>query len=275
MAPGQARDLQSRVDELVWYHTIDVAPGVATKGWFDLRHAVDLIPFPDVRGKRCLDIGTWDGFYAFELERRGAAEVVAIDLDDLAGLDYPPEVRAIPTFERSATWVSRTPGFELAHELLGSSVSWEPLNVYDLDPARVGKFDVVVCGSLLVHLRDPVRALDAIRSVTAGQFVSIDFLHTPLELLARRRPLFELRGVGSDFQWWLASDAGLRRLLEVGGFTIEAASKRFLLRHGSTYTATMPRSTRSTARQLVNWALTGDRMHSGHLHRAYRARPRF
>src|SRR5690606_2603762 len=63
-------------DHPFWYHTIDVAPGVTTKGWFDLRGVVDLMPWPDVRGKRCLDIGTFDGFFAFELERRGAAEVV-------------------------------------------------------------------------------------------------------------------------------------------------------------------------------------------------------
>ena len=47
-----------------WYHTIDVAPGVTTPGWFDLLHALDLGPFPDVRGKRCLDVGTFDGFWA-------------------------------------------------------------------------------------------------------------------------------------------------------------------------------------------------------------------
>ena len=55
-----------------WYHTIDVAPGVATPGWFDLRPVVDRYPWPDVTGKRCLDIGTYDGFLAFQLEARGA-----------------------------------------------------------------------------------------------------------------------------------------------------------------------------------------------------------
>src|SRR5690349_8091834 len=85
--------VQQRLDELGWYHTVDVIDGATTKGWFDLRHALPGIPFPDVRGKRCLDIGTWDGFYAFELERRGAAEVVALDVPDLAGIDYPPEIR--------------------------------------------------------------------------------------------------------------------------------------------------------------------------------------
>ena len=63
-----------------WYHTMDVAPGVATPGWFDTRPVVDLMPWPDVRGKRCLNIGTFDGFFTFQLERRGVADVVAISI---------------------------------------------------------------------------------------------------------------------------------------------------------------------------------------------------
>ena len=39
-----SREMQARIDaHPFWYHTIDVAPGVTTPGWFDLRHALDLI----------------------------------------------------------------------------------------------------------------------------------------------------------------------------------------------------------------------------------------
>ena len=78
----------------VWYHTMELAPGVVTPGWFDLRPIVDHLPWPGVAGKRCLDVGTYDGFLAFELERRGASEVVAIDIDDHDRWDWPPDVRA-------------------------------------------------------------------------------------------------------------------------------------------------------------------------------------
>src|SRR5437764_13176122 len=77
-APADARAAIARAPS--WYHTIEVAPGVVTPGAFDLRPIVDELPWPDVRGRRCLDVGTYDGFLAFELERRGAAEVVAVDL---------------------------------------------------------------------------------------------------------------------------------------------------------------------------------------------------
>jgi tRNA (mo5U34)-methyltransferase len=275
-----AQDAQARVDELLWYHTIDVAPGVVTPGWFDLRHALDRIPIPDVRGKRCLDIGTWDGFYAFELERRGASEVVAIDIPDLSNIDYPPEVLADPDFDpkqEGSQW--RPAGFHLIKELIGSSVQWTGMSIYDLDPAELGTFDVVVLGSLLVHLRDPVKALDAVRSVTAdhGTLVAVDYVHPAVNLLSRGRPIFELRGESADFQWWLASDAGLQQLLKVGGFGIDEMTQPFLLRPGAKYAADMAtrRTRKDLARRAVSWLYSRDGMPGGHLHRAYRAHRRF
>lgn len=270
---------QRRVDELLWYHSIDVGRGVATQGWWDLRHALPLLPFPDLRGKRCLDIGTWDGFYAYEMERRGAAEVVAIDLPDLADLDYPPEMRVDQSFDPSNSDVQqRSAGFRLLGELLDSKVELRGVSVYDVDQAGLGTFDFVMLGSLLVHLRDPVRALDAIRKVTTGQFLCADFLHLPAQLLSFGRPLFELRGIGGDFQWWMASDHGLRQLLHVGGFEIQEISPFFLLRpgaYGRTLVTDTPRNARTIGKQLANRVLTGDSTPGGHLHRGYLTRPRF
>src|SRR4029450_2264672 len=62
-----------------WYPPTGPAPGVVTPGHFDIRPVVDRLPWPDVLGKRCLDVGTYDGFLTFELERRGAEEGVATE----------------------------------------------------------------------------------------------------------------------------------------------------------------------------------------------------
>src|SRR4051812_28909924 len=83
-----------RVRAQRWYHTLELAPGVVTDGWFDLRDQVGHYRIPErLDGLRVLEVGTWDGFWAFELERRGAAEVVALDLDDERDLDWPPRRR--------------------------------------------------------------------------------------------------------------------------------------------------------------------------------------
>jgi tRNA (mo5U34)-methyltransferase len=272
-------EAQRRVDALGWYHSIDVAPGVATRGWWDLRHALPLLPFPDLRGKRCLDIGTWDGFYAYEMERRGAAQVVAIDLPDLTSLDYPPEVAFDESFDPGRTDVQqRSAGFRLLHDLLDSKVEWRGCSVYDVADAGLGEFDFVVLGSLLVHLRDPVRALDAIRRVTSGQFLCADFIHAPAQVVAFGRPMFELRGIGNDFQWWMASDRGLRQLLHVGGFEIEQLSPFFVLRPGEFGRDLLAQhgtgGVRELARRTVNRVLAHDATPGGHLHRGYLTRPR-
>lgn len=274
LARNSPDDARRRIDLLKWYHTIDVLPGVTTPGWFDLRHALDAIPFPDLAGARCLDVGTWDGFYAFELERRGAAEVVAVDLPDLTDLDYPAEARADPDFDPSHTASQpRTAGFRLAHELRGSSVQWRGCSIYDLDPDELGTFDVVVVGSLLVHLRDPVRALEAVRRVTRGVLVSVDYIMASTTLAARRRPLYQLNGMGTDFQWWLPNARGHQHLLRCGGFEVEAASSRFLQREGAS-ARRVPRNVHQAKQQAMNWLLTHD-ARAGHTHQALLARPRF
>ena len=65
---------------------------------FDLRPFVDRYGLPEsLEGMRCLDVGTWDGFWAFEMERRGG-EVVGIDLDDerAARLAAAPAAEDVP-----------------------------------------------------------------------------------------------------------------------------------------------------------------------------------
>src|SRR5205814_416683 len=56
-------------------------------------------------------------------------------------------------------------GFRLASELLGSTAERVACNVYDLEPARVGgQVDFAFVGAILEHLRDPVGALERVRT---------------------------------------------------------------------------------------------------------------
>src|SRR5207302_5180024 len=72
-------------------NTLSLARRAWTPGWFGLRGVIAEVPLPtSLAGARVLDVGTFDGFWAFEMERRGAAEVVAIDVLDPAGWDWPP-----------------------------------------------------------------------------------------------------------------------------------------------------------------------------------------
>jgi tRNA (mo5U34)-methyltransferase len=125
-----------------WYHQMELAPGIVTPGINDSASALRALGLPDdLSGRRVLDIGTRDGFFAFECERRGA-EVMAVD----------------------AAPIEQT-GFAVARRLLGSHVQYQQRSIWELSRQADGTFDLVLCLGLLYHLRDPLAALDLVRSL--------------------------------------------------------------------------------------------------------------
>ena len=206
-----------------WYHTIELPDGTVTPGAFDLRPSVRVVPLPArLDGLRCLDVGTWDGFWAFEMERRGAAEVVAIDIDDPDRWDWPPAERLRPARGglEVLTEVKRPgAGFLYAAAALGSSARRVERSVYDLDPGVDGSFDVVFLGSLLLHLRDPVLALDRVRSVCAGQAVIADTVEAIPSWLRPRTPIARLDTTERPW-WWQPNRAALHAMVRSAGFEI-------------------------------------------------------
>ena len=129
-----------------WFHEIELAPGVVTPGEDSNRlklPILDGLGLPrDAAGLRVLDVGCSDGFFSFKMERRGVA---------VTAMDFVPEDYS---------------GFAVSKRILGSRVEYRMENVYNLDPAEHGSFDVVLFLGVLYHLRKPLAALDALRSVT-------------------------------------------------------------------------------------------------------------
>ncbi len=127
-----------------WWHSFELPDGTRIDGVASvesLRQRLAQFPIPDdLRGARVLDIGTWDGWFAFELERRGA-DVVAIDC-----------------------W--NNPRFHEVHKRLNSHVDYRELDVYDVTPDTVGRFDIVLFLGVLYHLKHPLLALERVCAVT-------------------------------------------------------------------------------------------------------------
>jgi tRNA (mo5U34)-methyltransferase len=243
--------------DIAWYHTIELGPGKVTPGFFDCRPVAAKVPWPgSLKGKRCLDVGTFDGYWAFEMERRGAADVVALDLDDPARMDWPADVRETGPGRVRATGALRGNGFTIAHDALGSSVRRVDSSVYDVDPADLGTFDVVLVGAILLHLRDPVRALERLRAVTAGELVVAETIDAALQRLAPRAPAARFNGMGEEMQWWVPNVACLERMLRSSGFRVIARTRPFVTPFGrSTWVPTHGRR----RRMLRNLVVAGDR----------------
>jgi tRNA (mo5U34)-methyltransferase len=242
--------------DIWWYHTIELPGGIVTPGEYDHRSIVSKVPLPTrLEGMRCLDVGTQDGFWAFEMERRGADEVVAIDVIDPDDLDWP-EPRPVLSDDTRDSVAVRKQGFELARERLGSKVSRRDLSVYKLDPDQVGTFDVAFLGTLLHHLRDPIGALQAVRRVVTGQFIVVA-LFSPLKTaMFPLTPVTELFEMGGNPFWEVPNAAGFRRQMEMGGWTIERWGRPHLQPNGAGWhnvpLAWAGRDWRTVPRQLLN-----------------------
>ena len=217
-------------EDLRWYHTLELPGGVVTPGEYDLRPIVDRLPWPaSLAGMRCLDVGSRDGFYAFEMERRGAAEVISLDVDDPSAYHLPEPVQT--TGDPAAEVEAGKRAFETARDALGSNVQRVYRSVYDIDPAAQGEFDLVVVGTLLLHLRDPVGALRAIRACTRGRLIVNDVV-APGAVTLHRRPMAELLMRDGPF-WWVANPAGLQRMVEAAGFRVVDRSRPYIVPWGA------------------------------------------
>ena len=157
------------------------------------------------------------------MEKRGA-DVVALDLDDVSELDYPPRRRP-KVFDETP----RGTGFRIAHELFGSKVERVSTNVYRATPEELGTFDLVFCGSVLIHLRDQFLALERIASVCRGRFVSAEEYDRATSLL----PVALNRWRGDDPRavvFWRPNVRAWRRMLWSAGFERVEQVSRFTMR---------------------------------------------
>ena len=145
--PDFARLTQQQVSLLSrkgWYHSVRLADGTVISGLVSveaLQARLRSFPIPgDLTGKRLLDVGAATGGCSFEMERRGA-EVVAVDC-----VEYEE--------------------FHIARKLLGSSVEYHILDVEELTPERLGRFDIILFLGVLYHLRHPLLGLEKICALT-------------------------------------------------------------------------------------------------------------
>jgi tRNA (mo5U34)-methyltransferase len=227
-APAELTPEQIAIHEKIavtdWYHSIELGHGVVTPGLFDHRPYLSLYHLPEnVRDMRVLDVGTNNGFWAFEFEKRGAAEVVAIDIKTCSDFDLPPRIRAQASREEldKETGI----GYEIASEILGSKVQKKILSIYDLSPEELGEFDIVNCSDLLLHLINPMKALQRIHSVVSDYALITDIFDPKLGEDEANTVLHYL-GAKKKNTWWIFGLGSLKEMILDAGFSkVEVVSK--------------------------------------------------
>jgi len=185
-----------------WYHSIELPDGRRIEGFLELdelRERWARFPLPaNLAGKRVLDIGTWDGWFAFEAERRGA-EVVALDNVEQENFHY-------------------------AHRELRSKVEYHVADVYDVLNLGLGSFDYTLFLGVLYHLRHPLRALELVCALTKEIAIVDSFVVDPDSRGAIDSPLpwmefYETNELSNQIDnWWGPTVQCLLALCRSAGF---------------------------------------------------------
>jgi tRNA (mo5U34)-methyltransferase len=197
-----------------WFHTfaLNRAEGIYTPGAArDHRYRMSMLP-NDFGGMSVLDVGTFDGFYAFLAERRGAGRVVAVDN------------------EQYRLWVASRWGVELAggegfraiHRLLDSAVEYRRTDAFELDGLDE-RFDLIYCCGILHRVENPLGLLRVLRGRTAtGGTVLVETYGIRPE--KRDGPALHVSEPGEvyqrdEFVYWGFGHSGLERLARIAGFS--------------------------------------------------------
>jgi tRNA (mo5U34)-methyltransferase len=175
----------------------------------------------DLQGRSVLEIGCNAGFYAIEMKRRGAGEVVAIDHD----ARYLAQAR-------------------LAAREFEQEIDFRTMSVYEIAQLR-RRFDLVLFMGVFYHLRHPLLALDLIHEHVADDlllFQSLSRGSGSAEPVAEDQPIsewdvfdrydfpklhfIENRYAGDPTNWFIPNTAAMESMLRSSGFTLEARPER-------------------------------------------------
>jgi tRNA (mo5U34)-methyltransferase len=197
----------------LWFHTFSLDGGALyTSGVArDHRYRIPVLP-DDFSGKSVLDVGTFDGFYAFLAEARGARRVVAVDNEQ-----YRDWVLA-----RWGVELQGGEGFRKIAELLDSGVEYRRLDAFELDELDE-PFDVVFCFGILHRVESPLGLLRVLRRRLTGRGYVLMETYGVANRELEREAAMRVCEAGEvyardDYVYWGFTGESLARLAEHAGF---------------------------------------------------------
>jgi tRNA (mo5U34)-methyltransferase len=210
--PGEAQRVLHEVP--FWFHTfaLNREHGIYTPGAaVDHRYRIPALP-EDFSGLSVLDVGAFDGFYAFVAEARGAERVLAIDNEQ-----YVHWVKA-----RWGTTLRGGEGFRAIAGLLDSSVEYRRADAFELDELEE-RFDLIYCFGILHRVGNPLGLLRRLRErLNEGGRVLVE-THGVAGDAGAERGVIHVPDPGEvypgdEFVFWEFSSGSLRRLGRYAGF---------------------------------------------------------
>lgn len=222
-----------RLQDAGFYHRLDLPGFEQEKRWvWDLRGDEGrYLGNYDFTGKRVLEFGAATGGLTFWMEKQGA-EVVAVDLSpDTSKTSWD----LLVTPEDDLSEINATmsddiqrlnSGFWYGHEKSASQAKLVHGTAYSV-PREIGRFDVVTACSILLHLRDPMGALENIISFTDTTIIITDLVPYFMSETLQKLPLAYFiptkdtpRTRFGGRTWWHVSPEVYLQYLDLKGFKI-------------------------------------------------------
>jgi tRNA (mo5U34)-methyltransferase len=200
--------LEERLEELkdvYWHHTLRLSPDLIVNGGKSAEsleaECAAILGLVDLNDRTVIDVGSWNGYFAFEAKRAGAREVTATD----------SFVWRLPLFRGRET-------FELARDYLGLDIAAKEIDPMEL-PGDLAPADVVLFLGVFYHMFDPIMVLRNVAALTRD--LLIVETHHDLEDIDRPGMIFypgkTLNNDGSN--WWGPNPSCVAELLAELGFT--------------------------------------------------------
>lgn len=209
--------------DCVFYQTMDLPGMGVVEGLWDHRDATDVyLGHTDFKEKRVLDVGPANGFFSFEMERRGAT-VVAIDLGQEADWDAVPhpgvDMASLKKTLRNNVRIVEN-AFWFAHKRLNSTVRLVYGSVYDT-PKLVDKVDIALMSNVLQHFRDPFLAIEQVAKVVNETMIITESLWVDddnFNASASMRLIPRVTVAHCTHSWWQTSPSLVTEILKLLGY---------------------------------------------------------
>jgi tRNA (mo5U34)-methyltransferase len=204
MGTQEFRERAKDLSQVHWHHTIHLLPDLVVEGaksaaTLEAERAA-ILGAVDLAGRSVVDVGTWNGYFAFEAKRAGASRVIATD----SYVWHSPQFRGRETFE-------------LARACLGIDVEAREIDPTDM-PGDLEPVDVVLFLGVFYHMIEPATVLQKVASLAKDLLV----VETHQDLLALDRPamvFYPGTTLANDAtNWWGPNPECVAELLATAGF---------------------------------------------------------
>jgi O-methyltransferase len=208
--------------DCVFYHSVELPGGEVILGPWDLRGRESIyLGGVDFEGARVLEFGPASGALTYFMERHGAT-VVTFDVGYDVGIDLHPhpgneDMRQLRVDHAKMIGEVQNSWWYL-HREYESHAAAVYGNIYDL-PSDLGAFDISVFAAILLHLRDPVAALEQAARRTRRTIVVTDaWAFGSDTLYENTMKVFPFGESGRWTVWWAISAGAIVAILYTLGF---------------------------------------------------------